>query len=104
LIGLHTNVLARYYVAGTGADGADPATEDQRQAARALIESGRPLYLPKSVSLELEWVLRGYYRFRVAVVLAVFDHLLSLKSLTLEDCPCQEQAVAGLRPWPSRTT
>jgi len=97
VIGLDTNVLARYYVAGADDDGADPATESQRAAARALIESGRPLFLPKTVSLELEWVLRGYYRFPVTDVLKVFDHLLSLESLTLEDRPCQEQAVAGLR-------
>jgi hypothetical protein len=59
VIALDTNVLARYYVASGEADGADPATEDQRQAARALIESGRPLFLPKTVSLELEWRLRA---------------------------------------------
>jgi AbrB family looped-hinge helix DNA binding protein len=36
----------------------DPATETQRQAARQLIESGQPLFLPKTVALELEWVSR----------------------------------------------
>ena len=37
----------------------DPATQAQRQAARLLIESGQNLFLPKTVALELEWVLRG---------------------------------------------
>ena len=85
MIGLDTNVLARYFVAEAGAD---PATETQRQAARQLIESGQPLFLPKTVALELEWVLRGYYGFAAAQVLAVFDLLLGHPTPTLEDRPC----------------
>jgi predicted nucleic-acid-binding protein len=94
VIGLDTNVLARYFVEE---DGADAATERQRQAARALIESGQPLFLPKTVALELEWVLRGYYGFTVEQVLLVFDHLLAHPSLSAEDRLSLEQAVAGLR-------
>jgi predicted nucleic-acid-binding protein len=37
VIGLDTNVRARYFVEEVGAD---PATQSQRQAARRLIESG----------------------------------------------------------------
>ena len=93
MIGLDTNVLARYFVAETGAD---TATETQRQAARQLIESGQLLFLPKTVALELEWVLRGYYGFAASQVLAVFDLLLGHPTLTLEDRPAVVQAVAGL--------
>ena len=88
MIGLDTNVLARYFVAEPAAD---PATERQRQAARALIESGQSLFLPKTVALELEWVLRGYYGFRAEQVLQVFDHLLAHPLCTLEDRPAVEQ-------------
>lgn len=94
MIGLDTNVLARYFVAE---ENADPATEAQRNAARALIESGQPLFLPKTVVLELEWVLRGYYGFAAAEVLQVMDRLLSHPCLTAEDRPGLEQAVAGLK-------
>lgn len=94
MIGLDTNVLARYFVAEADADA---TTESQRQAARRLIESGEPLYLPKTVVLELEWVLRGYYRFDVEDVLRVLDQLLNHPCLTTEDRPSLEQAVAGLR-------
>jgi len=94
VIGLDTNVLARYFVAEADADA---TTESQRQAARRLIESGEPLYLPKTVVLELEWVLRGYYRFDVEDVLRVLDQLLNHPCLTTEDRPSLEQAVAGLR-------
>ena len=78
MIGLDTNVLARYFVEE---DSADTATAAQRQAARQLIESGQDLFLPKTVSLELEWVLRGYYGFPVESVLQVFEQLLSHPSL-----------------------
>jgi predicted nucleic-acid-binding protein len=94
VIGLDTNVLARYFVAE---ENADPATEAQREAARVLLESGQPLFLPKTVALELEWVLRGYYGFAAAEVVQVMDQLLSHPCLKAEDRPGLEQAVAGLR-------
>ncbi|MCX5954580.1 MAG: type II toxin-antitoxin system VapC family toxin [Cyanobacteria bacterium] len=81
---------------GINQQAADTATETQRQAARQLIESGQPLFLPKTVALELEWVLRGIYGFTAPQVLAVFDVLLGHPSLTLEDRPAVVQAVAGL--------
>ena len=94
MIGLDTNVLARYFVEE---EGVDAATARQRQAARALLESGQRLFLPKTVALELEWVLRGYYGFAPAQVLQVFDHLLAHPALELEDRSVLEQALAGLR-------
>ena len=94
MIGLDTNVLARYFVEEADAD---RATAAQRQAARQLIESGQELFLPKTVALELEWVLRGYYGFAVEAVLQVFEQLLNHTCLSVEDRPDLEQALAGLR-------
>ncbi|MEB3165676.1 MAG: type II toxin-antitoxin system VapC family toxin [Cyanobacteriota bacterium] len=94
MIGVDTNVLARYFVRE---ENADAATETQRQAARQLIESGQALFLPKTVALELEWVLRGYYGFGVDQVLQVMEQLLYHPDLTAEDLPSLEQAVTGLR-------
>ncbi len=94
MTGLDTNVLARYFVEEADADA---ATQRQREAARQLIESGQDLFLPKTVALELEWVLRGYYGFGVEQVLQVFDQLLHHACLQLEDRPALEQAVSGLR-------
>jgi len=74
VIGLDTNMLARYFVAEQGAD---DATLRQRRAARQLIESGRALFLPKTVALELEWVLRGYDGFSTEQVQQVYAHLLA---------------------------
>lgn len=74
MIGLDTNVLTRYYVQ----DESDQEATGQHEAARRLIESGKPLMVAKTVLLELEWVMRGYHGFSTEQVAAVLRHLLSL--------------------------
>ena len=90
MIGLDTNILARYYVD----DKSDAESTRQHQAARRLIESGSPLMVSKTVILEFEWVLRGYYEFEKAEVLRVLRHLLSLPQFTVEDRATIEQALS----------
>ena len=90
MIGLDTNVLARYYVE----DRQDVEAALQREAARTLIESGRPLMVCKTVVLELEWVLRGYYGFAPVETLKVLRHLLALPQVTIEDRTAVEHAVS----------
>lgn len=80
MIGLDTNVLARYYVASP-----DTPSQQQSASARQLIESGKKLFVSKSVLLELEWVLRGYYKSSVADVLSVLRHLQALPNVDFED-------------------
>jgi predicted nucleic-acid-binding protein len=91
MIGLDTNVLARYYID----DRADAEAQSQRLAARRLIESGQPLMVSKSVVLELEWVMRGYYSFDPTEVAAVMRHLLEQPQITVEDRGAIEQALAN---------
>ena len=81
MIGLDTNVLARYYIE----DKADDEATKQRQAARRLIESGKPLMVCKTVVLELEWVMRGYYGFDREEIVTIFRHLLSMPHVEIED-------------------
>jgi predicted nucleic-acid-binding protein len=88
--GLDTNVLARYYVE----DRSDAPAEQQRDAARALIEGGQPLAVAKTVLLELEWVLRGYYALPPGDVVRVLRHLLGLAHVRIEDRSAVETAVA----------
>jgi predicted nucleic-acid-binding protein len=73
VIGLDTNVLARYYLAGHDADA---ATVRQQLAAKRLLESGRPLQVCKTVLLELEWVMRGVYGLGPRQFSDVLEHLL----------------------------
>lgn len=91
MIGLDTNVLARYYVD----DKADVQAQRQRLVARRLVESGQPLMVCKTVILELEWVLRGYYGFAPAEVTSVFKHLLAMPHLTVEDRNAVERALSN---------
>ena len=63
MIALDTNILAR--AIAEEAD-ADAVTLRQQRQARALLSSGQPLFVPVTVVLELEWVLRGAYGMPVA--------------------------------------
>lgn len=92
MIGLDTNVLARYYVQ----DDSDAEAALQHEAARRLIESGEALMVSKSVLLELEWVMRGYYGFSGAEFSAAVGHLLSLAHVVIEDAEGIEQALSHL--------
>ena len=91
MIALDTNVLARYYVAST-----DAPSQKQSAAARKLLESGKSLFVSKSVVLELEWVLRGYYKSPPQDVMAVLTHLLAMPNAELEDRVAVELAGAAL--------
>lgn len=91
MIGLDTNVLARYYVEDAG----DAESKHQRLVARHLIESGRPLMVSKTVILELEWVMRGYYGFSPPEIAIVLRHLLGLRHVTIEDRETIEQALSN---------
>lgn len=91
MIGLDTSVLARYYVK----DDADAQAQRQRLAARRLIESGQPLMVSKTVILELEWVMRGYYGFSSRQVADVLRHLLGLPSISIEDRTVVVQALSN---------
>jgi predicted nucleic-acid-binding protein len=81
MVGLDTNVLARYYIE----DRADGESVRQREAARRLIDSGVRLSACKTVLLELEWVMRGYYAFSPKQIAKSLRHLLSLEHVEVED-------------------
>ena len=90
MIGLDTNILARYYVQ----DESDAEAMGQHEASKRLIESGKPLMVCKTVLLELEWVMRGYYGFSADEAIGVLLHLLSLPHVLIEDRDKVEQAIA----------
>lgn len=91
MIALDTNVLARYYVASS-----DAPSQKQSAAARKLLESGKSLFVSKTVVLELEWVLRGYYKSPPQDVLAVLTQLLGMPNLQVEDRVAVELATTAL--------
>ena len=76
MIALDTNVLVRLVT------GDDPA-QARRVAAR--IDTGDAFFVPLTVALELEWVLRGAYALAPDRVVAAFEALLSIRNLRFAD-------------------
>jgi predicted nucleic-acid-binding protein len=76
---LDTNVLVRYLVQD------DPA---QSAAARALMQrcvaEGRTLFIPVTVSLELEWVLRSNFGLSKDAVVQTLSDLQAAAELSFE--------------------
>jgi predicted nucleic-acid-binding protein len=75
VISLDTNLLVRYFVAD------DPG---QHARAVALLRSER-VFVPKTVLLEAEWILRGTYKYSRAAIISALRALLGLRSLEVED-------------------
>lgn len=85
---LDTNVLVRYVVQDDSA---------QLAAAKCLISrlvtEGRSLFVPVTVALELEWVLRSSYGYAKADVVEVLAGLLSAAELVFESERAMEVAL-----------
>jgi predicted nucleic-acid-binding protein len=50
----------------------------------------------KTVILELEWVMRGYYKFDREDIVSVLRALISFPNITFEDLASVEQAIDNL--------
>ena len=81
MIALDTNILARFYVDDPG----DPEAAKQRPIAYEIFTTSPSLFVPLTVVLELEWVLRAFYRFDAAQVIQVMTHLLGLPNVNVEE-------------------
>jgi predicted nucleic-acid-binding protein len=90
--GLDTNVLVRWLV-----------EDDKQQTARAqkLFESTRgvrgTLFVPVSVALELEWVLRSRYGYSKESLLQAFNALLETVELDFQAEAAVERALGLYR-------
>lgn len=86
---LDTNVLIRFLV-----------QDDAAQCAAALalirgaVEDEQTLFVPITVTLEMEWVLRSRYRFDKPAVLQAVALLLSTAELSFESETALEVALA----------
>ena len=82
--GVDTNVLARYYMA-------DDSIQSPL-AQRVLLEHV-PFFVPKSVVLELVWVMQSNYALDKTAVLAALRHLTDSKAAVIEDAEAVHQAI-----------
>jgi predicted nucleic-acid-binding protein len=76
---LDTNVLARFFVD----DADDVQATKQRPAAVAAISERS--FVSVTVLLELEWVMRGFYKLPAKEISRVLRALASIEHITLED-------------------
>jgi len=78
-----TNVIVRYLT------GDDPAQADK---ARAVI-GHEPVFVPRTVVLEVEWVLRGVYDMPTSRVISALRALAGLPGVSVEDAPMVARAM-----------
>jgi predicted nucleic-acid-binding protein len=78
MIAIDTNILVRLL---TNDD------KVQAQYAEKLIENN-VVFIPKSILLETEWVLRYTYELKPTVIRIAFEKLLGLPHVTVEDPAC----------------
>lgn len=93
MIGIDTNILARYYIQ----DESDAEAKKQHLAAKTLFDSDAQLFVCKTVVLEFEWVMRGYYKFSTNEIFSVLEHLFSLNFVVLEDNDALQQALLNYK-------
>lgn len=85
---LDTNVLVRLLVQ----DDPRQTTAVQQLLAHS-IQNAQTLFVPITVSLELEWVLRARYRFAKADIIRALSTLLRAVELSFESEPALELAL-----------
>ncbi|HYB50929.1 MAG TPA: type II toxin-antitoxin system VapC family toxin [Burkholderiaceae bacterium] len=89
---LDTNVLVRWLI-----------KDDERQLAvvqtvfEAAAHREEPLFVPLTVVLELEWVLRSRYGFGKTAILAVFNALLETREIEFHEEGAVERAIHAYR-------
>ena len=85
---LDTNVLVRFLVRD------DPVQfEAARTLVLAAVQSGQTLFVPITVALELEWVLRTNFGFKKAEVVSTLSRLLATTELRFESESALEVAL-----------
>lgn len=84
MIAIDTNVVVRIVT------GDDP---EQAESAREMVRKADRLWLPKTVLLETEWVLRHGYDLSREVILLTFWKLLGYRPLRVEDRPALQRAL-----------
>jgi predicted nucleic-acid-binding protein len=70
--------------------------DDPEQACRVadLIDASPACFVPITVVLELEWVLRGAYRLERGAVIAALEGLMAIRQVHLEQEDLVRQALA----------
>ena len=89
MISVDTNILARFYCD----DPDDPEAARQRPIARRIMLESSALFVPFTVVLELEWVMRGFYEVEPDSFCEAMGHLLGMPHVTVEHWEAVSDAV-----------
>lgn len=83
MITVDTNILVRI------------VTNDTPQQAKraATLLAKEPVFIPKTVILEMEWVLRYAYKLEKPSILKAFQGILGLSNVAAEDAPNVSRAL-----------
>jgi predicted nucleic-acid-binding protein len=76
---IDTNVLARFFIN----DEDDREAAKQRPAATAAMSDA--VFVPLSVVLEFEWIMRGFYELSRKDIQRIFESLCGLENVQIED-------------------
>ena len=85
---LDTNILVRFIVED---DAAQLAAA--KKLIRRCVATGESLFIPVTVALELEWVLRSNFELDKVVVIQTFNALLAAVELSFESESALESAL-----------
>jgi predicted nucleic-acid-binding protein len=80
MIAVDTNILARFYCD----DPNDLESKKQRPIARRILVDSPAVFVPLTVIIEFEWVMRGFYEVERNVFCQALDHLLGMPHVTVE--------------------
>ena len=80
MIAIDTNVLARFYCD----DPDDPEAIRQRPIAKRIIVDSEAIFVPLTVVLEFEWVMRAYYETGTAAFCEAITHLVGMPHVVVE--------------------
>ncbi len=89
MISIDTNILARFYVD----DPNDSEALIQRPLAKQVLAESNGVFVSMTVILELEWVLRAFYKFNRQDFEKVINHLLGLPQVNIENWQRVDQAL-----------
>jgi len=89
VIALDTNVLARFYCE----DPNDAEAARQRPSVLRLFREAEAMFVPITVVVEFEWIMRGFYERDRQDFVRVIRHLLGLPNVTVEDWQAVDDAL-----------